>query len=158
MADSFLFINLNKFLRTRGLAKTANSDSKLKYITRFALANLIRIYKNSSWLHCRLDVINFWIHGGLYRKLTAATNEPQQWGVPQRPPRVGGPTCDKESALLPLVPAANFVYYAANEFGIWIKTGNMAGGQTYFRRTAGRPAGSSDLALPVPQATLPLAI
>ena len=89
MADSFLFTNLNKFLHTRGLAKSANSDYKLKYITRFALANFIRINKNSSWLHCRLDVINFWIHGGLYRKLTAATNEPQQWGAPKGPPGVG---------------------------------------------------------------------
>ena len=59
MADSFLFISFNKFLRTRRLAKSANSEYKLKYITRFALANCMKIYKNNSWLYCRLDVINF---------------------------------------------------------------------------------------------------
>ena len=30
MADSFLFINFNKILHTRGLAKSANSDYKLQ--------------------------------------------------------------------------------------------------------------------------------
>ena len=101
MTNSLLVINLNKFLHTRGLAKSANSDYNLKYIIRFALVNSIRIYKKNSWNHCRLDVINFSIHGGLYWKLTAAANEPQQWGAPKGPPRVG--------ALFSLVLAANFV-------------------------------------------------
>ena len=83
MTNSLLVINLNKFLHTRGLAKSANSDYNLKYIIRFALVNSIRIYKKNSWNHCRLDVINFSIHGGLYWILTAAANKPLQWGAPK---------------------------------------------------------------------------
>ena len=32
MTNSLLIINLNKFLHTRGLTKSANSDYNLKYI------------------------------------------------------------------------------------------------------------------------------
>ncbi len=54
-------------------------------INRFAVSCSMRIYKNFAWHRFRLDVINCLIQCGLFRKLIAAANEPQQWALPRDP-------------------------------------------------------------------------
>ena len=74
----------------------------LKYITRLALVNSIRISKNFAWHRCLWDVINFSIQSGFCTKLAARTNENKAYtlGGP-----LGAPHCCGS-----LAAAVNFQY------------------------------------------------